>query len=182
LEELPFDCGFCLTAATLFEGIFMSLCHDTLVIVDMQPDLSASRPDWLRQAVLKLIERARADNMAVVALEYLSYVPLRFYGTTYDELVECARTLPYFAMRAKAEADGSRRVAEALSAMNIHSERFIVCGINTHACVQATATGLTKLFPDSRIVVQANACNDFRGNNWSEFALAANLFVCHEMN
>lgn len=157
----------------------MPLPRDILVIVDMQPDLPASRPDWLRQAVLGLIERARADNMAIVVLEYLTRVPLRFYGDTYGELIDAARGLTHFTMRAKADPDGSARVADALKSMDLACERFIVCGINTHACIEATAVGLTKRFPTSRIEVVATACNDFRGNDWSKFARVANLTVVH---
>jgi nicotinamidase-related amidase len=153
------------------------LIRDTLVIVDMQPGLPASHPDWLRQAVLSLIERARAGNMAIVVLEYLTYVPLRLYGDTYEELIAAARGLSHFAMRAKAELDGSARVADALKSMNLTSERFTICGINTHACIEATAVGLAKLFPASQVEVAASACNDFRGNDWSKFAQAANLIV-----
>jgi len=117
--------------------------------------------------------------MAVVVLEYFTFEPLRFFGNTYDELFAAARVLNHFAMRAKADIDGSARVAHALKAMDVVCERFIVCGINTHACIEATAVGLTKLFPQSRIEVVASACNDFRGNDWSTFAQGANLTVVH---
>ncbi|MBS1994196.1 MAG: isochorismatase family protein [Cyanobacteria bacterium SZAS LIN-3] len=155
----------------------MTLARDTLVVVDMQPDLPASREPWLRQAVRKLIEKARADNMAVVVLEYLTYEPLRTYGSTYEELMAAARGMPHFSGRAKADIDGSARVADALQAMDITSQRFLVCGVNTHACIEATAVGLTNLFPQSVVEVYANACNDFRGNDWSKFARKANLTV-----
>jgi len=158
----------------------MPLARDTLVVVDMQPDLPASQALWLRQAVRKLIERARADDMAVVVLEYMTYIPLRFYGSTYEELMSAARGMPFFTGRAKAEIDGSSRVAHALTAMDLTSSRFLVCGVNTHACIEATAVGLTNLFPQSVVEVFANACNDFRGNNWSSFARRANLIVNHE--
>jgi nicotinamidase-related amidase len=172
-----------LTAAMLFQGDApMSLLRDTLVIVDMQPDLPASRPDWLRQAVRNLIDRALADNMAVVVLEYLTYEPLRFYGDTYEELIAAARGLAHFAMRAKSDLDGSARVADALKSMGLDCARFLVCGINTHACVEATAVGLTTRYPASRIEVVASACNDWCGNDWSKFAQRANLTVVPGLN
>jgi hypothetical protein len=148
----------------------------------MQPDLPASHPDWLRQAVRDLIDQAREGNMAVVVLEYLTYVPLRFYGDTYGELIDAARGLVHFAMRAKADLDGSARVADALKSMDLACKRFIVCGINTHACIEATAVGLATRYPASRIEVAATACNDFRGNDWSKFARSANLNVVHGQN
>jgi len=117
--------------------------------------------------------------MAVVVLEYLSQEPLRYYGNTYEDLIAAARGQAHFAMRAKADPDGSARVADALTSMAIVSERFVVCGVNTHACVEATATGLSRRYPASRIEVAANACNDFRGNDWSVFAQTANLTVNH---
>ena len=157
----------------------MLTSRNTLVIVDMQKELPASRPEWLRQAVRDLIDRARAENMAVVALEYFSYDPPRFFGNTYEELISAARGMQHFAMRAKADMDGSARVADALQSMALFCDKFIVCGINTHACVQATAVGLCRLFPDSMIEVAASACNDYRGNDWSNFATAANLRVLH---
>jgi nicotinamidase-related amidase len=158
----------------------MPLARDTLVVVDMQPDLPASQAIWLRQAVRKLIEQARANNMAVVVLEYLTYVPLRCYGSTYEELMAAARGMPYFTGRAKAELDGSSRVAHALTAMDLTCPRFLVCGVNTHACIEATAVGLAELFPESVVEVFAQACNDFRGNDWSSFAQRANLTVNHQ--
>ncbi|MBU6455043.1 MAG: isochorismatase family protein [Cyanobacteria bacterium REEB67] len=151
----------------------------SLVIVDMQPELPASRPAWLRQAVLEQIVRARASNMAIIVLEYLSREPLRFYGETYNELIAAARGHSHFTMRAKATPDGSEAVAAACQAMALEDQDFVVCGINTHACVEATVTGLLKLFPASRIEVVADACNDYRGNDWSQFPQQENLTINH---
>ena len=154
------------------------MVNKTLVVIDMQTDFSAARPDWIRQAVLAQINRARDSNMAIVVLEYLSREPLRFYGVTHEELIAAARGHSHFTMRAKAVPDGSECVAAACQAMSVAEEEFVVCGVNTHACVEATVLGLFNLFPTCRIEVVANACNDFQGNNWSAFPLRDNLTVC----
>jgi nicotinamidase-related amidase len=169
----------CLTAAMPFLKEMPLALKQTLVVVDMQPLLPAANHLWLRQAILGLIEKAKAQNMAIVMLEYLSETPLCYYGETYEELVAAARGAQHFAMRAKADLDGSARVAVALQSMDLVSRHFVVCGINTHACVEATAVGLTKLFPDAIVEVAADACNDYRGNDWSRFASRPNLTVVH---
>jgi nicotinamidase-related amidase len=151
--------------------------NKTLVIVDMQLDMSASRAPWLLASVHALIDRARKENIAIVMLEYLSREPLRFYGETYPELVCAARGHSHFAMRAKADADGSEAVAAACQSLGLESQDFIVCGVNTHACVQATALGLLRLFPACAVEVAASACNDYRGNNWQIFPRGANLSI-----
>ncbi len=162
----------------IFKEIQLDL-KQTLVIVDMQPLLPAANPIWLRRKIVGLIEQAKAENLAIVMLEYLSETPLCYFGQTYEELVAAARGARYFAMRAKADLDGSKRVAFALQSMDLVSRSFLVCGINTHACVEATAVGLAKLFPDALVEVAADACNDYRGNDWSQFASRPNLTVVH---
>ncbi len=150
----------------------------TLVIVDMQPELPASKEEWLRSAVHDEIMTARSENWGIVILEYMDVNPPRTFGDTYQNLVSAAAgNYDQFAMRAKMVLDGSERVEDACEAKQLPTQRFRVCGVNTHACIQRTVDGLAERFPDSIIEVVGHACNDYNGNNWANFKLLSNVQV-----
>jgi hypothetical protein len=150
----------------------------TLVIVDMQPDLPATHDDWLQGAVYQEIMTARAEGYGIVILEYMHPNPPRLLGETYQWLVSAAAgNSELFAMRCKATLDGSERVDDACTDTELPTERFRICGVNVHGCIQATVNGLAERFPDSIIEVAGSACNDTNGINWNNFKLLPNVQI-----
>lgn len=150
----------------------------TLVIVDMQPGLPASNEEWLKGAVYQEIMAARAEESGIVILEYIHHSPPQFMGETYQYLVSAAAgNSDVFAMRAKATLDGSDRVVDAVADKLMPTERFRVCGVNVHGCIQATVLGLCERYPNSIIEVVGHACNDVNGINWARFKLPSNAQV-----
>lgn len=148
----------------------------THVVVDVQSGFEATKPAWLKLAVLREILLARVLGNPIVMLEFFAISPPKTFGNTYDELVcaAAANNSGNFTMRAKALEDGSERVQDACLKMGFPTNRFRICGVNTHACVRATVEGLSRTFPGCFIEVVTDACNDYRGNNWSIFPVVAN--------
>jgi len=150
----------------------------TLVIVDMQPGLPASNEDWLKGAVHQEIMTARSEDYGIVILEYMHHSPPRSLGDTYQYLVSAAAgNCDVFAMRVKATLDGSERVVDAVAEKLMPTQRFRVCGVNVHGCIQATVLGLAARYPNSIIEVVGYACNDINGINWGRFELPSNAQV-----
>jgi hypothetical protein len=58
--------------------------------------------------------------------------------------------------------DGSNEVMRVIRIKN-WPQRFLVCGVNTNACVRQTALGLGNY---GRVVVYLPGCNDYYGPPW----------------
>ena len=169
--------------------------RNILVVVDMQMGFQAALEPWLLDAVEAEVCQANQAMWSIVALEFLCANPLRFYGNTHDRIVRAAQTkaaktkaaLPQkekaddrqrFFMRAKAQMDGSDRVLDVCMKEDYQPRLFRVCGVKSRACVEATAVGLARRFPQSNVEVLTHACNQDDGNDWSVwngFPIMANL-------
>ena len=131
----------------------------TLVVVDMQPVFEASRKPDVIAGVAQQILTAVQNNWAIVFLEY------RGSGRTHQGLLKLAQGYNRKLKVSKLRDDGSSEVIRALRRRNFLAENFVVCGVNTDACVFDTAYGLAhKLGANVRIV--RNACGSVRIVDW----------------
>lgn len=143
----------------------------TLVVVDMQVKFAAANEDWLIEAVNERILAAMAAGAGVVFLEFFSMNPICFWGPTDDRLLMPLRSARYgrWAMQPKAEANGAQGVLKACGKIDppLPTERFVLVGVHTMACVAATAEGLLDA-SQAKIEIDVAACNDRGGQKIEE--------------
>lgn len=148
----------------------------TLVVVDMQAKFAAANEPWMIEAVRQRILAAMAAGAGVVFLEFFSMNPICFWGPTDDRLLEPLRSARYgrWAMQPKAEANGAESVLKACSKIGpppLQTQRFVLVGVHTMACVAATAEGLLAgVAPEAgaagvalspaTVEIDVGACND----------------------
>ncbi len=143
----------------------------TLVIVDMQPRFHTSQKRATLYAVEREIQRAKELNNPIVVLEYDDY------GLTDTRLTDAIGSYRLCRTCVKTDDDGSKEVLEACDNEGYTTERFRVCGVNTHACVQSTVSGLAKKVRDCIVEVVKAACNDSPENDWAGFKLRKNVVL-----
>lgn len=159
-----------------------------LVVVDMQMHFQCALEPWLLDAVESNVSQANQAGWVIVALEIMTFNPLRTYGNTHQRIVVAAQPTATqkqngepqrFFMRAKAQSDGSDRVQDVCEKENFAPTLIRVVGVKSRFCVEATAVGLAERYPQCRIEVVAGACNQDAGcpNDWSGFPLRSNLFL-----
>jgi len=125
----------------------------TLVVVDMQPNFSASNGRRVRKNCLREIKRAMKDGAHIIFLEYIGH------GVTLPELMKPVNDYQYYCVKSKSDDDGSAEVQEAVFEKGFMIGRFRMIGINTDWCVRATAAGLRNRFPNSFVEVVEDACD-----------------------
>lgn len=169
----------------LTNAVPAELGRQILVVVDMQVGFAAALAASALDAVEAEVCRANQASWSIVALEFLSANPLCFYGNTHERVVRAAQTRKQtaddrqrFFMRAKAQMDGSDRVVDVCLKEAYEPALFRVCGVKSRGCVEATAVGLARRFPQSMVEVLTAACNQDNGNDrsiWHGFPVMANL-------
>lgn len=134
----------------------------TLVVVDMQEEFAASALVLLE--VMHEVDLALQNDWAIVILEYCSRSP------TYDCILARARQSRRFSVQTKFTDGGGREVLAACRKLNLPTNRFRVCGVNTHACVSQTVRNISRIFTHSMILVAQKACaHNSIQNNWPKF-------------
>ena len=124
-------------------------CGDTaLLVVDVQEKLVAAIADGPRVAwnIRRLIDGAKVLGLAVVATEQYP----KGLGPTVHELAERLGIMP---SKLTFSYGGCPGLLDELQARGIH--KILVCGIETHVCVQQTVLDL--LTDGWRVYVAANA-------------------------
>lgn len=134
----------------------------TLVIVDMQTAFAASAlvlPD-----VMDEVKLALQNDWAIIILEYCGQ------GHTYPCILELAKQSRRHTVKTKFTDGGEREIRIACQRLDFPTERFRVCGVNTHACVSQTVSGIAKTYAHSMVLVVQKACaHNLRQNNWCKF-------------
>lgn len=134
----------------------------TLVIIDMQEDFPAS--NRVLKDVLREVEIALLNGWAIVVLEYHNQ------GPTHPEIMRSVKQSSRHAVETKYKDDGGREVHNACKKYGFPTGRLRVCGVNTHACVNATVWSLCRFFRRSLILIVRKACaHGDRKNNWQRF-------------
>lgn len=150
----------------------------TLVVVDMQVFFPATRREDTVESAVRLLKIALERRWAVVFLEHQGW------GHTLPELMAVVDEAGGSAhelcsIQIKRTWDGSAEVEASVEAWDSPRGQFLVCGVNTHECVQDTVIGLGKRFSSSRIGVVKEACNCETGLPWSQFKSADLLELQH---
>lgn len=132
-----------------------------LIIVDMQPcfakPISFGRffKDHYKEVtnnVKILIKDAARNKIPVILVEFEGC------GKTLLEI----RRLLYknkHSVVIKNQNDGSDAVIRACTKLKIKPTHFVICGLYYSACIKATANGLSKKAPQSKITIIKDACN-----------------------
>ena len=108
-----------------------------LCIVDMQPSFTA----YLNasSAVVKQVELFKKYNRPIIVVEFAGS------GTTVSAVANLLKDYKKTVTVFKHSCDGSTQTSEMLKKDYKKIKRVVVCGVNTCACVSATAIGLAHL-------------------------------------
>ncbi len=136
-----------------------------LTIIDMQPRFPSSQNNDTIAGVLRLIAKAIERNWPVIVVEFYAH------GPTDERITEALRDYPLCVREFKRDEDGSEEIWEACVEHELPGSRFVICGVNTHACVKDTVFGMARLMPDSAIEIIQDACNCDTGWGWDRFVL-----------
>lgn len=145
---------------------------NTLVVVDMQPFFTASARPGLVDRIAARVRRHHECGDAVVVLETLvEGLDHRVENSTHADILNSAGFGPdpvggtatpdgHAILTYKEQDDGSHAVIKAvrLLAPRLEPHKFIVCGVNTDACVLDTARGLLRSVPNSSVVLPVWCC------------------------
>lgn len=128
-----------------------------LVIVDMQTKFPAAKHRGTIDGCKKEITAAIAGNIPIFILELKSD---NDFGPTLPELTDMLKGYENAHIVIKQQNDGSYVLRKKFHDMELQPEfQFIVCGINTEACVYETIDGLLCKFPKSKATIDRNAVN-----------------------
>jgi nicotinamidase-related amidase len=133
----------------------------TLIIIDMQPYFAAARDKECQRGVIREIQTAKQNGDGIILVAYRR--PQDIADLTYgyvDEITDAIGDYPRCIGVPKKDDDGSNEVQGALTASAFGTEVLLCCGVNTGACVRVTAKGLACKYPNSAVVVIADACQD----------------------
>jgi nicotinamidase-related amidase len=124
----------------------------TLVVVDMQPEFIAARDKKVQLHCKRAIAKAIKQRASIVFVEFVDH------GDTLPCLTKLTRGYDKVYHVSKDEWDGSQQSLAVIRQNKLSGKRFVVCGVYTDCCVNATVGGLVRSVPDSRIKVLRNAC------------------------
>jgi nicotinamidase-related amidase len=140
-----------------------------LLIVDMQQEFpTAHKPKTIAECQ-KLVRQAKRNQDVIIVLEY------KGYGSTLSPIKRTIGEYPNCYFVFKTCDNGGWEVHKALTERGIKVDKILVCGVNSHACVQDTATCLAGSH-GYQVEVIKKACNHGNvGKVWSEYPKLANL-------
>jgi nicotinamidase-related amidase len=148
----------------------IDLTGKVLVVVDMQPGYGRDMTRGVVEAVELLVREAREADSLIVFLEFCD-------EPTLPRLMRLVRAYDQFVVEEKGGCDGSDEVLAACERGLYDTSAFVVCGVETHACVRDTARELASKLPGSQVEVVREACGQESGNQWHHFPRAHNLHV-----
>lgn len=154
-----------------------------LIVNDMQPGFEAAKDSLTIYAVRKQVKAAMALNLRIVLVEYDAHE----MGHTLPEIMQLVEGYKHLLVASKSicrslsKDDGSLAILKAIYASGIMTEDFILCGVNSDACIKDTVNGLVQWLPQCRILLPQDACNSVNGKDCSvwhnEFKLIANVVL-----
>jgi hypothetical protein len=138
----------------------------------MQRDFDAANEASTMAAVEQAIVDAIRSHQPIVVLEYKRCEP------THSSLMEhLDGRYDRFAVKVKPDNDGSIEVLDVCEERGFGTHQFLVCGVNTDACVKDTVTGLSKRVPNSQIEVLKEACSCGYPYDWEKFPQLSNVVL-----
>ena len=129
--------------------------NTALIVVDMQPQFKTScKPETLQNVAKEIVNHKECP---IIFLEY------KGWGRSHKHLIAIAKdpvVLP------KDRDNGGPVLKDYFASYWIGPlpSIFHLVGVNTCACVSATANGLAQLYPQATIEIILDACNDMQGN------------------
>ena len=136
-----------------------------LTIIDMQSRFPSSQNNDTIAGVLRLIAKAIERNWPVILVEFYAH------GPTDERITDALNGYAGLVCEVKRNEDGSEEIWESCVEHELPGSRFVICGVNTHACVKDTVFGMARLMPDSVIEIIQDACNCDTGWGWDRFLL-----------
>ena len=122
----------------------------TLVIIDMQPDFSASNDPKTIRHVLRQINIAKRHGWGIIIVEYKGHTP------SHDCITDAVADYVRLTTTKKSIDNGCRVVLNAAAKHGYERSLFRVCGVNINACVRETVYSLAK---KAVVEVMKHACN-----------------------
>lgn len=134
-----------------------------LIVNDMQPGFEAARDIITIFAVSKQIEMAMALNLSIILVEYDAHE----MGATLPQITRLLEGYERFSVVSKSQDDGAAAILKTLCSKAIETQYFILCGVNSDACILDTVQGLVQWLPQCRILLPQDACNSVNGKDCS---------------
>jgi hypothetical protein len=132
-----------------------------LVVNDMQPGFAASADALTIYAIELQIRLAKAKNLPIIVVEYDAHE----MGTTIPQIMRHLEGYARAVVVGKSDDDGSAEIFEAVIDNGFWPENYILCGVNSDACLLETVRGLIARVPTCRIVLFQDACNAENGKD-----------------
>lgn len=123
-----------------------------LTIIDMQPTFKASNTRRILNHIRKLIISAKKDNAFIIYAEY------RNCGPTHESLTKLTDDYKHRSFVNAYQNSKSDAIVSKLTQKKIISDRMIICGVNTDACVQATVLDLSTSLPNWSFEIIKDGC------------------------
>jgi len=129
-----------------------------LVVIDMQPRFRASNNPATLEAVIGLMHAAAEAGYPCIILE------AEGYGDSHKSILQAAARSKNSIRTIKLRnSDGTFEVLHSCIQLGTSPAHFVLCGVNSDACVEDLALGLHP--HANQILVVTDACN----SNWSEW-------------
>lgn len=141
----------------------------TVVIVDMQTSFPAACNPKLQERVDRLIQHARSLNWPIVVLK------VKGRGDLVEIVAAALRDYELVEFTEKETTSGAQKVMEACQKRAFGTGQFLVCGVNTSACVLETVKGLAFGSGRPMVATLMDACGDEITGDWFQFPEAANV-------
>ncbi len=132
-----------------------------LVINDMQPGFPASADPLTIYAIEEQIRLAMAKNLPIIVVEFDAHE----IGNTIPQIMRHLTNYKRAVVVSKSDDDGSAEIFEAVIDNGFWPENFIICGVNSDACVMETVRGLIARVPSCIITLIQDACNSDNGKD-----------------
>ena len=140
-----------------------------LVLVDMQTGFPAACNELLQVRAGRLIEHAWARTWPIGGLSVSGR------GKTVPRIAAALADYELVEFIEKQTTSGSAKVLEACQKRAFSTGKFLVCGVNTGACVLETVRGLAFSPGHPMVATLMDACGDEVAGDWYEFPEASNV-------
>lgn len=130
----------------------------TLVVIDMQATFDASNNPKLINRINRLVKQWTNLGWPILIVEYEGF------DQTQPKIRKMLDGYTNWTEVFKNTDGGARKILEACDA-NGFPDKFVVCGVNTSACVRDTVTGLTETYGCDTIVVRKACAGSYRGKH-----------------
>jgi len=147
-----------------------------LVVIDMQPGYPASQDAVTQWFVKQEILRQSERNLPVLLVEFDAHE----MGETFESIRCLVESYEHGHIIDKRSSNGSAEILSACRRLQLPSEAFRICGVNSDACVLETVQGLLSAHSTCLITLPQDACNCLTGKSnsiWQYFQSLARVTV-----